>query len=212
MMCTEGKWPEPIFHRLRAEISHFINTVLQYVLSLGRICNGTTSLILSDVSFSLSQFRDLIKTLCPLLVLVYAYTVFASLTEWYPMAIEMLRIHMCTVLYVCLHDCLFEPRDRRMPSGTSCSIWWLESTVYPTASHFCTVCCHYRCDQTLTLACCSEMITWRPTHQQLSKSWQCFVRRFVFTVSKAKKWSLCLSRMSGKRLYHIREWTLFHAT
>lgn len=44
-------------------------------------------------------------------------------------------VSICVLYYMfaCL-TCFFDPGDRRRPSGTSCSIWWLQRTVHPTGS------------------------------------------------------------------------------
>lgn len=78
--------------------------------------------------------------LCVLFLSLFMH-IFASLTECYLTALGGLCSHTCTVLYDCLQDCCFAARDRRMSWGTSDSIWWLQSTVDPWTSHFCTVRC-----------------------------------------------------------------------
>lgn len=80
------------------------------------------------------------------------------------------------------------PRDRRMPWAKSCSIWWLQGAVHPTAPHVNTVCHCYFYNWTWTLACCIEMITRRPTHQKLDKSWRWCAQ--WFSVFQKWKWSL----------------------
>lgn len=96
---------------------------------------------------------------------------------------------MCTLLYVCLQDSCFGARDRRMSVGTSDSIWWLQSTVHPTASHFWT---HCLMDVT--------------RHELKAKQVLIFVRWFYFLL----KWCPCLYRMPGKCLLYYS--TILHLT
>ena len=77
--------------------------------------------------------------------------IFASLTEWYPMAVRGLCIHMCAVLCVCLQDCVSDPRDRRTaPGGHYAPSGDFRELYVPHIS--------YGRDQTWPLGRCGEMI------------------------------------------------------
>lgn len=148
-------WCWCAFQRLTAVIRPFISTVLQVVYVLGQEHWEPHSSL--SFLFLYRSHHDIMYCPCPCLC-----TYLHLWQDDFKMAIGGLQVHMCTVLYVCLQDCCFQARDRRMSSGTWVSICWLQRTVHPTAPDFCTACCSHDCEERWTLAHCSVMISWRP--------------------------------------------------